>query len=147
MKILNSIQNETDYQQALTMAYALMQGSIRKGSTEEKRLLHLTNLIEAYEAVHHAIGKQNNPIEAIKFRMEQMELKNKDVAPIFGGTTRVSEYLSGKRPLTMKIIYNLHKYLNIPYDLLIAERENFELEEAAKRKLETSLSQVMKSAS
>ncbi len=68
-----------------------------------------------------------------------MELKNKDVAPIFGGKTRVSEYLNGKRPLTMKIIYNLHKYLDIPYDLLIEGRKNFELEEAAKKELESNL--------
>lgn len=72
--------------------------------------------------------------------MEQMGLKNKDVAPIFGGVTRVSEYLNEKRPLTMKIIYNLHKYLDIPYDLLIEGCENYELEESAKRELEAKLS-------
>lgn len=105
--------------------------------------MQLTSSIEAYEAEHHTIGEQNNPVEAIKFRMEQMDLKNKDVAPIFGGTTRVSEYLNGKRPLTMKIIYNLHKYLDIPYDLLIEERERFELGETAKRRLESNLSQVL----
>lgn len=139
MKTLSSIQNEADYQEALRTAYELMQDSVEKESAEEEHLLQLTTLIEAYEAAYHAIGEQNNPVEAIKFRMEQMDLKNRDVAPIFGGTTRVSEYLNGRRPLTMKIIYNLHKYLDIPYDLLIEERENFELEEAAKRKLESSL--------
>ncbi|MGB3850062.1 MAG: transcriptional regulator [Tunicatimonas sp.] len=139
MKTLNSIQNEADYQEALSAAYELMQDSIKKGSSEEEHLLQLTSLIEAYETEHHAIDEQNNPVEAIKFRMEQMNLKNKDVAPIFGGTTRVSEYLNGKRPLTMKIIYNLHKYLEIPYDLLIEKRESFELEEGVKKELMTSL--------
>ena len=124
------------------MAYELMQSPVEKESVEEERLLQLTSLIEAYEAVHHAMDEQDNPVEAIKFRMEQMNLKNKDVAPIFGGTTRVSEYLNGKRPLTMKIIYNLHKYLDIPYDLLIEKRESFELEGAAKRELESSLNQI-----
>ena len=144
MKTLNSIQNEADYQDALSAAYELMQVSIKKGSSQEEHLLQLTSLIEAYETKHHAVDEQNNPVEAIKFRMEQMGLRNKDVAPIFGGTTRVSEYLNGKRPLTMKIIYNLHKYLEIPYDLLIEGRENFELEEAAKKDLERSLIGVAK---
>ena len=140
MKILNSIQNEADYQRALNTAYELMQCPISEGSPEEEHLLQLTGLIEAYEKKYHAVGEQNNLVEAIKFRMEQMGLKNKDVVPIFGGATRVSEYLNEKRPLTMKIIYNLHKYLDIPYDLLIEERENYELEEYAKRELEAKLS-------
>ena len=110
------------------MAYELMQSPVEKESVEEERLLQLTSLIEAYEAVHHAIDEQDNPVEAIKFRMEQMNLKNRDVAPIFGGTTRVSEYLNEKRPLTMNIIYNLHKYLDIPYDLLIEGQDNFEVD-------------------
>ncbi len=125
------------------MAYELMQSPVEKESAEEKRLLQLTSSIEVYESKHRAIDEQDNPVDAIKFRMEQMNLKNKDVAPIFGGTTRVSEYLNEKRPLTMKIIYNLHKYLDIPYDLLIEERESFELKETARRKLENSLNQVL----
>ena len=139
MKTLSSIQNESDYRKALNIAYELMQNPVEKESVEEERLLQLTSLIEAHEAEYYAIDEQDNPVEVIKFRMEQMNLKNKDVAPIFGGITRVSEYLNEKRPLTMKIIYNLHKYLDIPYDLLIEEQESFALEEAAKRKLVKSL--------
>ena len=139
MKTLSSIQNETEYRQALGAVHGLMQGQVQEGSPEEEKLLYLASLIETYEAAHHSIGEQTDPVEAIKFRMEQMGLKNKDVAPIFGGVTRVSEYLNKKRPLTMKIIYNLHKYLDIPYDLLIEGRENFELEDTAKKALEGSL--------
>ena len=145
MKIQNSIQNEADYWQALDTVYALMQGQVQEGSAAEDQLLYLTDLIETYEAVNHSIGEQTDPVEAIKFRMEQMGLKNKDVAPIFGGVTRASEYLNKKRPLTMKIIYNLHKYLDIPYDLLIEGRENFELEDTAKETLEGNLNRTIKS--
>ena len=140
MKTLNSIENERDYQSALEAVYELMQTQIMEGSEEEKALLRLSELIEIYEKEHHSIGEQTNPIDAIKFRMEQMNLKSKDVAPIFGGKTRVSEYLNGKRMLTMKIIYNLHTYLDIPYDLLIVKRKSFELKNSDKSKLESLLS-------
>lgn len=125
---LNSIANEADYQKALEASYELMQLDIAEDSEEEEALLRLTRLIEQYELVHHTIGEQTDPIKAILFRMEQWNLKRKDVVPLFGGTTRVSEYLNGKRPLTQKIIYLLNKYLNIPYDLLIEGREGYDLE-------------------
>ncbi len=66
-----------------------MQTSTAEGSEKEAELLRLAELVEVYEAKHHSIGEQTDPIEAIKFRMEQMNLKKKDVAPIFGGKTRV----------------------------------------------------------
>jgi len=58
-------------------------------------------------------------VEAIKFSMEQMNLKQKDVAPLFVGKTRVSEVLHGKRPLTLKMITLLNRYLGIPLESLI----------------------------
>lgn len=135
----NSIQNESKYQAALARIYELMQQKLVPDSAEEKELISLSEAVEAYEAIHHSIGEQTDPIEAIKFRMEQMNLKQKDIAPIFGGNTRASEYLNRKRPLTMKIIFNLHKYLEIPYDLLIDSRESFELDEQAKKQLQSAL--------
>jgi len=61
-----------------------------------------------------------SPIEAIKFRMEQMNLKQADIAPLMGGKTRVSEILNGKRALTLKMITLLNRYLGIPLESLIS---------------------------
>ena len=74
------------------------------------------------------------PIEAIRFRMEQMNLKQSDIAPLFGGKTRVSEVLNGKRPLSLKMITLLHEYLGIPLESLISGDEN-KLEPENRRKL------------
>jgi HTH-type transcriptional regulator / antitoxin HigA len=76
-----------------------------------------------------------SPIEAIKFRMEQMNLKQVDVAPIFGGKTRVSEVLNGKRSLTLKAIVLLNRYLGIPLESLISGNKEIKLEPEWKEKL------------
>ena len=60
-----------------------------------------------------------NPLEAIKERMAQLKLTQKDLAPLFGGENRVSEVLSGKRHLTVKMLIALHKHLNIPTETLL----------------------------
>jgi len=79
----------------------------------------LTILVEAYEQMHYEILPPD-PIEAIKFRMEQMGLKNIDLVPIFGGRNRVSEVLNKKRSLTVKMIKALNKELKIPAESLIS---------------------------
>jgi HTH-type transcriptional regulator/antitoxin HigA len=76
-----------------------------------------------------------SPIEAIKFRMEQMNLKQADIAPLFGGKTRVSEVLNGKRTLTLKMIALLHKYLEIPFESLITENYKYQLSNLGKEQL------------
>jgi len=99
---------------------------------EEMELLFL--LVEKYEQEHYPISAPN-PIEAIKFRMEQMNLKQADVAPLFGGKTRVSEVLHGKRQLTLKMITLLNRYLGIPLESLIAGNSDIKLEPEKREKL------------
>jgi len=76
-----------------------------------------------------------DPIEAIKFRMEQMNLKQSDIAPLFGGKTRVSEVLNGKRTLTLKMITLLNRYLGIPLESLVNGNKDIKLEAEKKEKL------------
>ena len=77
-------------------------------------------LIENYENEHYPIGLPD-PIEAIKFRMEQMGMKKKDLAEVIGYKSRVSEILSRKRKLTLTMIRNLHEKLKIPYESLMTD--------------------------
>ncbi len=80
----------------------------------------LATLVQAYEAKHVPITAPD-PVEAIKFRMDQSGLSIKDLEPIIGKSNRVYEVLSRKRPLTLAMIRRLHKSLGIPADVLIAE--------------------------
>lgn len=136
MSRVNFLRTQNEYNHALALAYELMHANIDTDSPEAEELDQLATAIEAYEAEHYPVEEDTDPVEIIKFRMEQMNLKQKDVAPIFGGETRVSEYLNKKRPLTMKIIYNLHKYLDIPYNLLIENRGKYELSPKAKKQMQ-----------
>lgn len=77
-------------------------------------------LIEKYEEEHYPI-EPPNPIEAIKFRMEQMDVKKTELAEIIGYKSRVSEIFSKKRKLTLDMICRLHDRLKIPYETLLAE--------------------------
>ena len=77
-------------------------------------------LIEKYEEEHYPI-EPPNPIEAIKFRMEQMDMKKTELAEIIGYKSRVSEIFSKKRKLTLDMICRLHDRLKIPYETLLAE--------------------------
>jgi len=77
-------------------------------------------LVQAYEARHYPIDAPD-PVEAIKFRMEQSGLTVKDLEPIIGRPNRVYEVLSRKRPLTLAMIRRLHRSLGIPAEVLIAE--------------------------
>jgi HTH-type transcriptional regulator/antitoxin HigA len=74
-------------------------------------------LAQNYERRREPLPKAD-PIEAIKFRMDQQGLSRKDLLPIFGTTARISEILSGKRPLTLKMVQKLHFRLGIPLDSL-----------------------------
>jgi len=80
----------------------------------------LTTLVEAYEEQHCKIDAPD-PIEAIKFRMEQEGLKQKDLVALVGSKSRVSEILNRKRKLTIKMIRNLHKELHIPIESLFLD--------------------------
>ena len=77
-------------------------------------------MIEKYEDVHYPI-EAPDPIEAIKFRMEQMDMDYKDLAKIIGYKSRVSEIFNHKRKLNLKMIKNLHDKMRIPYESLITD--------------------------
>jgi HTH-type transcriptional regulator / antitoxin HigA len=83
------------------------------------RLDVLVTLVEAYEQKHYRVDPPD-PIEAIKFRMEQLELKPSDLAKILGGQSRMSEVLNKKRKLTVELMLSLRKHLAIPGQSLLA---------------------------
>ena len=116
MKIF-PIRSEEDYEKALAIVEHLMDA---EPGTERYDLLELwTTLIEAYEAKHHAVDLPD-PVEAIRFRMEQEGLSQKDLVEILGGSkSRVSELLNRKRKLTVEMIRTLHKRLGIPLENLV----------------------------
>ena len=89
------------------------------GTPEYDELDIISTLVEAYESKHFPIAPPD-PVEAIKFRMEQKGLKQVDLAPLMGGQNRVSEVLSRKRNLNLKMIKNLHSKLGIPLESLLS---------------------------
>ena len=115
---IKPIKNEQNYIDALDRIDNLM--SARPNTKEMDELEVLTTLVEAYEDRHYKIDAPD-PIEAIKFRMEQEGLKQKDLVPIVGGKSRVSEVLNKKRKLTIEMIRSLHKHLNIPIESLFLD--------------------------
>jgi len=115
---IKPIKSEEDYTAALTRIERLMDA--RPGTPQMDELEVLTTLVEAYEAQHYLIDAPD-PIEAIKFRMEQEGLKQKDLVNIVGSKSRVSEILNRKRKLTLEMIRNLHKHLHIPIESLFLD--------------------------
>ena len=117
---IKPIRTNKDYEEALQRVELLMDA--REGTIEFDELEILSTLIENYEAKHFSIDIPD-PIEAIKFRMEQEGLKQKDIAKLFGNKVRVSEVLNKKRRLTLDMVRNLHDNLSIPYDSLLNRYE------------------------
>ncbi len=131
------LKTEQEYNKACERIYKLINGSINAiepESPEGEEIELLSLLVEKYEHEHYPI-EAPNPIEAIKFRIEQMNLKQTDIAPLFGGKTRVSEVLNGKRPLTLKMITLLNRYLGIPLESLISGNKEIKLEPAKREQL------------
>lgn len=118
---IKPIKNEQDYESALKRIEVLMDAM--PNSEEFDELEVLTTLIEAYETKYYKIDAPD-PISAIKFRMEQENLKQKDLAAALGDETRVSKILSGQRELTVTMIRNLHEQFKIPFESLFG-REKF----------------------
>lgn len=117
---LKPIRTEADYQAALKIAEAFFDAPEEPDpdSEEGAALDALVTLIEAYERKHYPIAPPD-PIEAIKFYMEQQNLTVKDLAPMIGQPNRVYEVLSGKRALSLAMIRKLHQGLGIPAEVLI----------------------------
>src|SRR5712691_7148373 len=110
------IRTKKDYETALDGLERLW--GAKSGTPEGDRLDVLATLIDAYEAVHYPMDPPD-PIEAIKFRMEQQGLTRKDLEPLIGTRTRVAEVLNRKRSLSIAMIRRLHEQLGIPADVLI----------------------------
>jgi HTH-type transcriptional regulator/antitoxin HigA len=115
---IKPIRTKADYRAALKEVEGLM--SARPGSSQGQRLDVLVTLVEAYERKHFPMDLPD-PIEAIRFSMEQRGLTPKDLVPMIGQLNRVYEVLNGKRPLTLQMIRRLHRELEIPAESLIRE--------------------------
>lgn len=113
---IKPFRNEADYQAALREVESLMNAEF--GTPEGDRLDVLATLVEAYEAKHFPM-EVADPIEAIKFQMDQKGLTVKDLEPMIGRSNRVHEVLNPIRPLTLPMIWWLHKGLGIPAEALI----------------------------
>jgi HTH-type transcriptional regulator/antitoxin HigA len=112
------IKNEKDYDTALSRIDQLMDA--KSGTAEMDELELLTALVEMYEELHFPISPPD-PIDAIKFRMEQIGLVQKDMVPYIGTKSKVSEVLNGKRPLTLSMMRSLNKNLGISAEVLLKE--------------------------
>ena len=113
---LKPIRSEADYERALVEVEALW--GAKSGTPKGDRLDVLATLIDAYEAQHHPMDPPD-PVEAIKFRMEQQGLTRKDLEPVIGTRTRVAEVLNRKRSLSIAMIRRLHAQLGISAEVLI----------------------------
>ncbi len=118
--MLKPIRTKKDYKAALDRIYILMQKDLEVNSKEYDGLDLLSILVEQYESKNFPI-ELPDPIEAIKFRLEQLNLKPSDLVTILGSKSRVSEILNRKRKLSLSMIRVLHNKLNIPASSLIAD--------------------------
>jgi len=116
--MLKPIKTEKQYDDALARAYELMQTDIKEGSAASDELEVLAILVKEYELVHYRIPSPN-PLEAIKFRLDQMGISEKELGDILGHRSRKSEILSGKRKLSLSMIRKLNEILHIPAEVLI----------------------------
>lgn len=115
---VRAIKSQQDYAAAMARVEALW--DVDEGTPEADELEVVSTLIEAYEDRHFPT-EAVSPVDAIRFRMDQQGLTNRDLVPLIGSPNRVSEVLNGKRSLTLAMIRALHTALKIPADLLIAE--------------------------
>jgi len=117
---ITPIKTENDYNVALKRMETLFDAPVGTQESDEADILGL--LIDEFEKKYYPI-EAPDPIEAIKIRMEEMQLKQKDLVSLIGSNSRVSEVLNRKRKLTMKMIRNLNCQLNISPKILINDYE------------------------
>jgi HTH-type transcriptional regulator/antitoxin HigA len=128
------IKTEEQYQLYLTEIEALALDDPPLDSPAGERLELLAKLVEDYERARFEFARPD-PIDAIRFRMEQQGLRQKDIADLLGGKNRASEVLARKRPLTLPMIRALYEHLDIPPTLLIREpRTAYAAETIARKK-------------
>ena len=115
---IKPIKSEADYKIALKRLKEVFDAPIGTSEGDEADILGL--LVDEYEKKHYPI-EAPDPIEAIKIRMEELQLKQVDLVDVIGSKSRVSEVLNRKRKLTIEMIRNLTKRLNLSSDLLITD--------------------------
>ena len=119
---IRPVTNQQEFEEAVGIIESLMDAELIQDPEERKKALDILEAVSilamAYEKKYFSIPKPD-PIHAIRERMEQLNLSQKDVAPWFGGENRVSEVLNGKRGLTINMIRMLHKFLQIPAETLL----------------------------
>lgn len=114
---IKPIKNDEDLRTTFKRLEILFQA--QEGTPEADEMEVLVTLIEAYEQKHYPISAAD-PVEAIKFRMEQQGLTQKDLEPFIGSSGRVSEVLNHKRRLSLQMVKRLHDGLHIPYESLLS---------------------------
>jgi len=114
---IKPIRTDDDLQRAFKRLEKIFQAEEGTPQADERDVL--VTLIEAYEAKHYDFGPAD-PVEAIKFRMEQEGLTPRDLEPYIGHSGRVSEVLNRKRALSLRMVKRLHDGLRIPYESLLA---------------------------
>lgn len=115
------LRNAKEYNAAVAELDSLADLNPAPGSEADDRLLFLSVLIEAYEQLHYPIDESaGTPQSVVEFMLEQKGMTRIQLAPIMGGKSRVSEFLAGKRRLSIEQIIALRDALGIPADLLIA---------------------------
>jgi HTH-type transcriptional regulator / antitoxin HigA len=115
---IKPIRNDEDLRLALRRLEPVFQADEGSSQADDREVL--VTLIEAYENKYHHFGAAD-PVEAIKFRMEQQGLTARDLEPYIGPSGRVSEVLNRKRPLSLRMVKQLHAGLRIPYESLLAD--------------------------
>jgi HTH-type transcriptional regulator/antitoxin HigA len=113
---IKPIRTERDYERALREVERLMDA--KPGNAEDDRLDVLATLVDAYESKHFPIDPPD-PIEAIRFRLEQQGLDTRALVGVIGGRSRVYEVMNGKRALSLEMIRRLHERFGIPAEVLI----------------------------
>jgi HTH-type transcriptional regulator/antitoxin HigA len=113
---IEPIKSQRDYRRALKDIDGLM--TAKRNTPEGDRLDVLVTLVEAWEQKHYPLDLPD-PVEAIKFHMDQKGLDPRDLIPFIGSRNRVHEVLNRRRPLTLKMIRRLHEGLGIPAESLI----------------------------
>ncbi|MDH1255079.1 transcriptional regulator [Comamonas thiooxydans] len=119
---VKAIRTEADYLEALRQVSELIDLDPERESPEGERLEVIGTLVQAYEAEHHPIDPPD-PIEAIRFRMDQSGMGVRDLVPFIGPLNRVYEVLARKRPLTLHMIRRINKGMGIPAEVLIGQAE------------------------
>ena len=111
--MLKPIKSNKQYEEYLARIYTLMQKNLKPGSMQSDEVEVLSILVKEYEQEHYPVPKPN-PLEAIKFRLEQMDISEAELSAILGSRSRKSEILSGKRKLNLSMIRQLNKRLRYP---------------------------------